>query len=43
VLAHGGTVSVGQRPGGGARFELRLPLQLEPRPLPLSPAGGGPG
>ncbi len=25
VLAHGGTVSVGQRPGGGARFELRLP------------------
>ncbi|PTL83959.1 ATP-binding protein [Vitiosangium sp. GDMCC 1.1324] len=34
VLAHGGTVSVGQRPGGGARFELRLPLQCEPRPLP---------
>jgi signal transduction histidine kinase len=25
VLAHGGTVSVGQRPGGGAHFELRLP------------------
>ncbi|MCY1081512.1 sensor histidine kinase [Archangium lansingense] len=34
VVAHGGTVSVGQRPGGGARFELRLPLQVEPRPLP---------
>jgi signal transduction histidine kinase len=34
VLAHGGTVSVGQRPGGGARFELRLPLQVEPQPLP---------
>ncbi|MFY0528908.1 sensor histidine kinase [Archangium gephyra] len=34
VNAHGGTVSVGQRHGGGARFELRLPLQLEPRPLP---------
>lgn len=34
VNAHGGTVSVGQRSGGGARFELRLPLQLEPRPLP---------
>ncbi len=34
VLAHGGTVSVGQRHGGGARFELRLPLQLEPEPLP---------
>jgi signal transduction histidine kinase len=27
VLAHGGTVSVGQRQGGGARFELRLPLE----------------
>nr|WP_309895904.1 ATP-binding protein [Archangium sp.] len=26
VLAHGGTVSVGQRQGGGARFALRLPL-----------------
>ncbi len=34
VLAHGGTVSVGQRRGGGARFELRLPLQVESRPLP---------
>ncbi|QRK09194.1 PAS domain-containing protein [Archangium violaceum] len=37
VVAHGGTVSVGQRPGGGARFELRLPLQVEPRPLPHAP------
>ncbi|QRN99291.1 GAF domain-containing protein [Archangium violaceum] len=36
VLAHGGTVSVGQRPGGGARFELRLPLHVESRPLPPS-------
>jgi signal transduction histidine kinase len=27
VTAHGGTISVGPRPGGGARFELRLPLQ----------------
>ncbi len=34
VVAHGGTVSVGQRSGGGARFELRLPLQLEPQSLP---------
>ncbi|ATB28316.1 sensor histidine kinase [Melittangium boletus] len=25
VVAHGGTVTVGPRPGGGARFELRLP------------------
>ncbi len=33
VLAHGGSVSVGQRPGGGARFELRLPLAVEARPL----------
>jgi two-component system sensor histidine kinase HydH len=35
VVAHGGSVSAGQRPGGGARFELRLPLHFEPRPLPL--------
>jgi signal transduction histidine kinase len=35
VLAHGGTVSVGQRQGGGARFELRLPLTVEARPLTL--------
>jgi len=39
VLAHGGTVSVGQRPGGGARFELRLPLEVEARPLPPLPSG----
>jgi signal transduction histidine kinase len=39
VLAHGGTVSVGQRPGGGARFELRLPLEVESRPLPPLPSG----
>ncbi|MFL5352066.1 sensor histidine kinase [Archangium sp.] len=46
VLAHGGTVSVGQRTGGGARFELHLPLHLEARPLPPTRqapgrAGGG--
>jgi len=41
VLAHGGSVSVGQRPGGGARFELRLPLETQPRPLPPRPSGGG--
>jgi two-component system, NtrC family, sensor histidine kinase HydH len=35
VQAHGGAVSVGPRPGGGARFELRLPLHLEARPLAL--------
>ena len=34
VRAHGGTVSVGQRQGGGARFELRLPLTVEAQPLP---------
>ncbi len=37
VTAHGGTVSVSQRPEGGARFELRLPLQLETQPLPDNP------
>ncbi len=42
VLAHGGTVSVGQRPGGGARFELRLPLEVLPRPLLPTPSGKGP-
>jgi PAS domain S-box-containing protein len=32
VLAHGGTVDVKERPGGGARFELRLPSSpSEPR------------
>jgi PAS domain S-box-containing protein len=32
VLAHGGTVDVKERPGGGARFELLLPLSpSEPR------------
>jgi len=27
VAAHGGAIAVGNRPGGGARFVLRLPLQ----------------
>ncbi len=39
VLAHGGTVSVGQRPGGGARFELRLPLAVEARSPPVMGQG----
>ncbi|MBM7113827.1 ATP-binding protein [Archangium primigenium] len=37
VMAHGGTVSVRPRPGGGARFELRLPLHTEARPLGYLP------
>ena len=31
VVAHGGTVTVGPRPGGGARFELRLPTEEQPQ------------
>jgi len=38
VLAHGGTVSVRERPGGGARFELLLPLSpSEPRKQHAAP------
>ncbi|WP_224367647.1 sensor histidine kinase [Hyalangium versicolor] len=29
ALAHGGTVGVSERPGGGARFELKLPESLD--------------
>jgi signal transduction histidine kinase len=27
VLRHGGTLTVGEAPGGGALFEVRLPLK----------------
>jgi PAS domain S-box-containing protein len=38
VLAHGGTVGVKERPGGGARFELVLPLSpSEPGQQHLAP------
>ncbi len=38
VLAHGGTVNVRERPGGGARFELLLPLSpSEPRKQHAAP------
>lgn len=38
VQAHGGTVSIGDRPGGGCRVEVRLPV---PEHLPVGPAEPG--
>ncbi|WP_323791180.1 ATP-binding protein [Nocardioides sp.] len=32
VQSHGGRISVGDRPGGGTRFEVRLPLTPAPAP-----------
>jgi len=29
IEQHGGTISAGGRPGGGARFEVNLPSQTE--------------
>jgi two-component system sensor histidine kinase KdpD len=31
VEAHGGTIAAGNRPGGGALFRVRLPLEAPPR------------
>ncbi|MCU0224817.1 MAG: sensor histidine kinase KdpD [Acidobacteria bacterium] len=31
VEAHGGTIAAGNRPGGGALFRIRLPLEAPPR------------
>jgi len=31
VEAHGGTIAAGSRPGGGALFRVRLPLEAPPR------------
>jgi two-component system, OmpR family, sensor histidine kinase KdpD len=35
VLAHGGSISCDNRPGGGARFTIRLPLGPHPAPTVL--------
>jgi two-component system cell cycle sensor histidine kinase/response regulator CckA len=48
VDAHGGTVDVGDTPGGGATFTLKLPALPGKRPTPASRASrrtdlGGPG
>jgi len=46
MSAHGGTVEVGDRPGGGAVFTLRFPPPLVGRwsrgPLPVAARGGRP-
>jgi len=35
VLAHGGTITASDAPGGGASFRVRLPRTQEPPPVPL--------
>ena len=39
VAAHGGTIRVGDAPGGGARFEVHLPAFRPPPPLGSRPLG----
>lgn len=34
IERHGGTITVANRPGGGALFTLRLPVRAEPEPTP---------
>lgn len=37
---HRGTVALGEAPGGGAEFTVRLPLRTEARPAPVGGGGG---
>jgi len=39
--AHGGTVAVQSRPGGGSVFELLLPLEAAPDPVNVGLGGAG--
>ncbi|MCU0985037.1 MAG: PAS-domain containing protein [Acetobacteraceae bacterium] len=43
VTAHGGTITVEEAAGGGARFIVRLPRASAPASAVASPEGGGPG
>jgi two-component system sensor histidine kinase KdpD len=40
VAAHGGSIEGFDRPGGGAVFRVRLPIEGQPPAVPAEPAGG---
>ncbi|MFH1466682.1 MAG: ATP-binding protein, partial [Pseudomonadota bacterium] len=42
VHAHGGEIEAGERPGGGARFTVHLPLEAPTRAAPILAPGASP-
>jgi signal transduction histidine kinase len=40
IAAHGGTITAFDRPGGGAVFRVRLPVEGQAPAVPAEPAGG---